>query len=145
MATIKVFARNLLFCRRGQRRVTEFNQFCPQTLDNTVKHFLPYMREHKMQVLVDLDQNVNVDVALYRRGVQIVTKFIFLLKFETAIIKVPITARNKLRQFSQQSPGFDPNDKQILTTNTRVQISQNRQYDRRRQSMLPDTRQRFLV
>ena len=110
MATIKVFARNLLFCRRGQRRVTEFNQFCPQTLDNTVKHFLPYMREHKMQVLVDLDQNVNVDVALYRRGVQIVTKFIFLLKFETAIIKVPITARNKLRQFSQQSPGFDPND-----------------------------------
>lgn len=57
------------------------------------------MREHKMQVLVDLDQNV--DVALYRRGVQIVTKFIFLLKFETAIIKVPITARNKLRQFSQ--------------------------------------------
>lgn len=59
------------------------------------------MREHKMQVLVDLDQNGNVDVALYRRGVQIVTKFIFLLKFETAIIKVPITARNKLRQFSQ--------------------------------------------
>ena len=50
-----------------------------------------------MQVLVDLDQNVNVDVALYRRGVQIVTKFIFLLKFETAIIKVP----NKLSQFSQ--------------------------------------------
>ena len=143
MATIKVFARTLFFCRRWQRRVTEFNQFCPQTLDNTVKHFLPYMREHKMQVLVDLDQNV--DVALYRRGVQIVTKFIFLLKFETAIIKVPITARNKLRQFSQQSPGFDPNDKQILTTNTRVQISQNRQYDRRRQSMLPDTRQRFLV
>ena len=114
MATIKVFARTLFFCRRGQRRVTEFNQFCPQTLDNTVKHFLPYMREHKMQVLVDLDQNVNVDVALYRRGVQIVTKFIFLLKFETAIIKVPITARNKLRQFSQQSPGFDPNDKKDL-------------------------------